>query len=113
MHWERAERKEMEEAFKRQAEKVDVVLQQNQELVVRLIDLEKLWVAEEQFTMELRGRIEALQVRSPLWGSCTLMMTNISRTRPASADWRQARRFLLRYLVVPEPFCYRELIQYF
>jgi len=58
---ERAERKEMEEAFKRQALKVDEVLQQNQELVVRLFNLEKLWVAEEQFTMELRGHVEALQ----------------------------------------------------
>jgi len=51
----------MEDAFKRQAEKVDQVLQQNQELAVRLVDLEKLWVAEEQFTMELRRRVEVLQ----------------------------------------------------
>ena len=62
MHRERAERKEIEEAFKRQALKVDEVLQQNQELGVRLVDLEKLWVAEEQFTVELRGCVEALQV---------------------------------------------------
>ena len=65
---EHAERKEMEEAFKRQASKVDEVLQQNQELSVRLFDLEKLWVAEEQFTTELRGCVEALQVCLFPWG---------------------------------------------
>jgi len=43
----------MEEAFKRQAEQVNVVLRQNQELLIRLTNLEKLWCAEEQFTMEL------------------------------------------------------------
>jgi len=51
----------MEEAFKRQASNVEDVLCQNQELVIHLVDLEKLWVAEEQFTMELHGRVEALQ----------------------------------------------------
>ena len=42
--------------------------------------------------MELRGRVEALQVCSPLWGSCTLMMTNVSRTRSASVDFLEAGR---------------------
>jgi len=58
-----------------QASKVEEVFQQNRDLSQCLVDLEKLWCAEEQFTMELRGRVEALQVRSSLWGSCTLMMT--------------------------------------
>jgi len=77
VHRERAERKEMEEAFKRQAEKVDTVLQQNQELAVRLINVEKLWVAEEQFTVELRGRIEALQVCLFPGGVIPLLTTNV------------------------------------
>jgi len=70
---ERAEHKEMEDAFKRQALDVEKVLRQNQELGVCLVDLEKLWLAEEQFTMELRGRVEALQVHWFLWGVCTLV----------------------------------------
>ena len=65
---ERNERKEMEDAFKRQASNVEEVLRQNQDLVQRLFDLEKLWMAEEQFSMELRGRVEVLQVRWHLWG---------------------------------------------
>ena len=77
MHREHAERKEMEEAFKRQAEKVDAVLQQNQELAIHLIDVEKLWVAEEQFTMELRGCIKALQVRLFPGGVIPLLTTNV------------------------------------
>jgi len=60
---ERNEQKEMEDAFKRQASNVEEVIRQNQDLAQHLFDLEKLWLAEEQFTMELRGRIEALQVR--------------------------------------------------
>jgi len=64
----------MEEAFKKQALDMDDVIRQNQELGDRLVELEKLWVAEEQFTMELRGHVEALQVRSFLWGSCTLIV---------------------------------------
>jgi len=92
----------MEEAFKRQAEKVDAVLQQNQELSVCLVDLEKLWYVEEQFTMELCGCVEVLQVCSPLWGSCTLRMTNVSRTRSASVGCLGVGKFPSRYLVVPE-----------
>jgi len=79
-----------------QALKVEEVFQQNRDLSQRLVDLEKLWCAEEQFTMELCERVEALQVRLLLWGSCTLMMTNISRTRSASVGCLGARRFLLR-----------------
>jgi len=37
-------------------------LQQNRELSDHLVELKKLWLAEEQFTMELHGRVEALQV---------------------------------------------------
>jgi len=51
----------MEDAFKKQWEKIEQVLQQNQELAVHLVDVEKLWVAEEQFTTELRRHIEVLQ----------------------------------------------------
>ena len=58
----------MEKAFITQASKVEEVFQQNRDLSQHLVDLEKLWCAEEQFTMELRGRVEALQVCSPLWG---------------------------------------------
>jgi len=50
----------MEEAFKRQALDMDNVIHQNRELGDRLGNLEKLWLAEEQFTMELRGCVEAL-----------------------------------------------------
>jgi len=96
VHRERAERKEMEEAFKRQAEKVDAVLQQNQELVVHLTDLEKLWCAEEQFTMELRGRVEALQVRLFPGSDLSLLITNILRTRSASVDFLGVGKFPLR-----------------
>jgi len=41
---------------------MDNVIHQNRELGDRLVELEKLWLAEEQFTMELCGRVEALQV---------------------------------------------------
>jgi len=58
----------MEDAFKRQASNVEEVLRQNQDLAQRLFELEKLWLAEEQFTMELRGRVEVLQVHWHLWG---------------------------------------------
>ena len=70
---ERNERKEMETAFMAQASKVEEVFQQNRDLSQRLVDLEKLWVEEERFTMELRGRVEALQVRWYLWGVCNLI----------------------------------------
>jgi len=70
---ERNERREMEKVFMTQASKVEEVFQQNKDLSQRLVDLEKLWCAEEQFTMELRGRVEALQVRWSLWGVCTLI----------------------------------------
>jgi len=70
---ERDERREMEKAFMAQASKVEEVFQQNRDLSQHLVDLEKLWCAEEQFTMELRGRVEALQVRWHLWGVCTLI----------------------------------------
>ena len=56
-----------------QASKVEEVFQQNQDLSQRLVDLEKLWVEEERFTMELRGRVEALQVRWSLWGVCNFI----------------------------------------
>jgi len=59
---ERTEHKEMEDAFKVQAAKLDEMFQQHQEVGACLLDLEKLWVVEEQFTMELRGRVKALQV---------------------------------------------------
>ena len=70
---ERKERGEMEKAFMTQAAKVEEVCQQNRDLSQRLVDLEKLWVEEEKFTMELRGRVEVLQVRWSLWGVCTLI----------------------------------------
>jgi len=63
----------METAFIAQALKVEEVFQQNQDLAQRLVDLEKLWLEEEKFTVELRGRIEALQVRWSLWGVCSLI----------------------------------------
>jgi len=51
-----------------QASKVEEVFQQNRDLSQHLVDLEKLWLAEEQFSMELRGRMESLQVHWSLWG---------------------------------------------
>jgi len=51
-----------------QASKVEEVFQQNRDLSQHLVDLEKLWMEEEKFTIELRGRVEALQVRWSLWG---------------------------------------------
>jgi len=69
---ERKERGEMEKAFMTQASRVEEVFQQNRDLSQRLVDLETLWV-EEKFTMELRGRVEALQVRWSFWGVCTLI----------------------------------------
>ena len=63
----------MEKAFMAQASKVEEVFQQNRDLSQRLTDLEKLWCAEEQFTMELRGRVESLQVPWFLWGVCNLI----------------------------------------
>ena len=60
-------------AFMAQASKVEEVFQQNRDLAQRLVDLEKLWLEEEKFTMELRGRVEVLQVRWSLWGVCTLI----------------------------------------
>ena len=56
-----------------QASKVEEVFQQNRDLSQRLVDLEKLWMEEEKFTTELRGRVEVLQVRWSLWGVCTLI----------------------------------------
>ena len=70
---ERNERREMEKAFMAQASKVEEVFQQNKDLSQCLVDLEKLWMEEERFTMELRGRVEALQVRWSLWGVCALI----------------------------------------
>jgi len=63
----------MEKAFMTQASKVEEVFRQNRDLSQRLVDLEKLWLEEEKFTMELRGRVEVLQVRWHLWGVCTLI----------------------------------------
>ena len=68
MTQERNERKEMEMAFMGQASKVEEVFQQNRDLAQHLVDLKKLWLEEEKFTMELRGCVEALQVRWSLWG---------------------------------------------
>jgi len=96
MTWERAECKEMEEAFKRQASNMDEVFHQNQELGACLVNLEKLWLAEEQFTMELHGCVEALQVHSSLWGVFPLLMTNILRIKPTSVGCLGPGRFLLR-----------------
>jgi len=80
-----------------QASKVEEVFQQNRDLSQRLVDLEKLWCAEEQFTMELHGRVEVLQVRWHLWGVCTLIDVQHSfRIRSASVGCLGARRFLLR-----------------
>jgi len=70
---ERNERSEMEKAFMAQASKVEEVFQQNWDLSLRLVNLEKLWMEEEKFTLELRGRVEVLQVRWSLWGVCTLI----------------------------------------
>jgi len=56
-----------------QASKVEEVFQQNRDLAQHLVDLEKLWVEEEKFTVELRGRVEVLQVRWSLWGVCTFI----------------------------------------
>ena len=50
-----------------QASKVEEVFMQNQDLSQRLVDLEKLWLATDQFSMELRGRVEVLQVYWLLW----------------------------------------------
>jgi len=63
----------MEKAYMTQASKVEEVFQQNRDLSQHLVDLEKLWCAEEQFSMELRRRIEVLQVHWSLWGVCTLI----------------------------------------
>jgi len=76
-----------------QASRVEEVFQQNQDLSQRLVDLEKLWCAEEQFTMELCGRVEALQVCWSLWGVCTLIEINILRTRSVSVACLGVRRF--------------------
>jgi len=95
---EHAEHKEMEEAFKRQASKVDEILQQNQELGACLVDLEKLWLAEEQFTMELCGCVEALQVCLFPGGIIPLLITNVSRTRSASVDFLGVGKFPSRYI---------------
>jgi len=65
---ERKERGEMEKAFMMQTSKVEEVFQQNRDLSQRLVDLENLWVEEEKFTKELRGRVEVLQVHWLLWG---------------------------------------------
>jgi len=86
----------MEEAFKRQWEKIEQVLQQNQELAVCLVDVEKLWVAEEQFSTELHGHIEALQVRWLLQGVCTPVADQHLRIRSASVGLLEAGRFPLR-----------------
>jgi len=56
-----------------QASKVEEVFQQNRDLSQRLVDLEKLWVEEERFTMELRGCVEVLQVHWSLWGVCNFI----------------------------------------
>ena len=58
----------METAFMAQASKVEGVFQQNRDLSQRLVDLEKLWIEEEKFTMELQGRVEVLRVHWLLWG---------------------------------------------
>ena len=93
---ERNERNEMEKAFMTQASKVEEVFQQNRDLAQRLVDLEKLWVEEERFTMELRGRVEALQVRCPFGVFVPLLMTNVPRIRSASVACPGVRRFLSR-----------------
>jgi len=72
---------------------VDEVLQQNQELAVRLVDVEKLWVAEEQFTMELRGHVEALQVRLFPGDDLPLLTTNMFRIRSASVAYLEPGTF--------------------
>ena len=108
MTWEHTERKEMEEAFKRQASKVDEVLQQNQELGACLVDLEKLWLVEEQFTMELRRHIKALQVCLFPGGVIPLLTTNISRTRSTSVGFLGVGKFPLRYVqryLQPRSWC--------
>ena len=65
---ERNEHREMEMAFIAQASKVEEVFRQNRDLSQRLVDLEKLWLEEEKFTMELHERVESLQVRWFLLG---------------------------------------------
>jgi len=78
-----------------QAAKVEEVFQQNRDLSQRLVDLEKLWV-EEKFTMELRGRVEVLQVCLFPGGDIPWLTTNVSRIRSASVACLGVRRFLLR-----------------
>jgi len=67
----------METAFLQQAARMEEIHSQNQDLAQRLFNLEKLWLAEEQFTAELQGQVEVLQVRWHLWGFCALLMTNV------------------------------------
>jgi len=86
----------MEEAFKRQALDINNVICQNKELGDHLADVEKLWLAKEQFTIELHGRVEVLQVHSSLRGVIPLLMTDILRIRSASVGCLGLGRFLLR-----------------
>jgi len=79
-----------------QASKVEEVFQQNRDLSQRLADLEKLWVEEEKFTTELRGRVEVLQVRLFPGGDIPWLTTNVSRIRFASVACLGVGRFLLR-----------------
>jgi len=63
---ERNEQKEMETAFIAQASKVEEVFQQNWDLSQCLVDLKKLWLEEERFTMELRGCVGLAGALVPL-----------------------------------------------
>jgi len=82
----------MEDAFKRQSAKVNEILWQNEGLAVRLFDLEQLWVKEEKFTAELRGRVEVLQVRWHLWGFCAFTDDQRLRISSASVGCLEAER---------------------
>jgi len=75
---ERNEHREMEKAYMAQASKVEEIFMQNQDLSQCLVDLEKLWLATDQFSMELCGRVEVLQVQWLLWGVCTLVADQCS-----------------------------------
>jgi len=77
---------------------MDNLVCQNRELGDCLEQMEAMWEKQECFSVELHGRIEALQVHLFLGGCCTLMITNVLRTMPGSVDWMGAGRFPLRYV---------------
>jgi len=75
-----------------QASKVEEVFQQNRDFAQCLVDLKKLWLEEERFTVELRGRVEVLQVRLFPGGDIPWLTPNISRIRSASLAFLEVGR---------------------